>query len=398
MRALIVENGQSRGALAAARGLADAGWTVGVGWPGGFSWAACSRYARRRHRVPPAGMGVDAFVTAVAAAVDAGGYGLVFGAGDAEVLALSHGRDRISARVPHAPHEQVTAAFDKLAMYRAAAAAGLGTPPVEEASPAALARLGGPVVVKARLHAPPGARSSSGRLEAAVARDRKEAEGLVAEMRSAGGQPLLQAHVEGRLMALVTVMDAGGEPRVTLQQLAERIWPVPAGVSVRARTVEVDEELAHRLAGLLRRLGWFGLAEAQFVVPPSGPPQLIDLNGRFYGSLALALGAGVNLPAIWAALAVGDDPGPLLASGRVGARYHWLEADLRRALVERREGLARDVVDCALYARNAHHSIWQVRDPVPAVAYAATLLRRAGAKMARSRSGGQEGSPVPSAR
>ena len=57
--------------------------------------------------------------------------------------------------------------------------------------------------------------------------------------------------------------------------------------------------------------------------------RLIDVNTRFYGSLALALAAGVNLPAAWHAVALeqpAEHPSPT-----VGASYRWVEADLMAA-------------------------------------------------------------------
>jgi predicted ATP-grasp superfamily ATP-dependent carboligase len=55
------------------------------------------------------------------------------------------------------------------------------------------------------------------------------------------------------------------------------------------------------VARLLADLGWSGVANVQFVRAPGGRPRLIDLNGRLYGSLALAYATGVNVPDLWAA-------------------------------------------------------------------------------------------------
>jgi hypothetical protein len=62
---------------------------------------------------------------------------------------------------------------------------------------------------------------------------------------------------------------------------------------------------------------------------PRGP-LLIDINLRFYGTMPLALACGVNLPAVWHAVATGGplpNPGPYA----VGVRYRRLEADLSAA-------------------------------------------------------------------
>jgi predicted ATP-grasp superfamily ATP-dependent carboligase len=197
----------------------------------------------------------------------------------------------------------------------------------------------------------------------------------VAEIRAVGGDPQVQAFHEGPLVAYAAVAGPDGRVVADAMQAASRIWPPHAGASCRARTVPVDEEVAARAARLFGALGWTGLAELQFVVPPDGVPRLIDLNGRFYGSLALAVAAGANLPATWAALATGRAVAPSRA--RAGVRYQWLDGDLRRA---RRERSAPDLLTTLGAGFGAVHSIFSASDPAPALAH----LRR-----------GRAAAPVP---
>src|SRR5206468_440676 len=123
--------------------------------------------------------------------------------------------------------------------------------------------------------------------------------------------------------------------------------------------------------------GWHGLAQVQFVVPDDGVPRMIDLNPRFYGSLALAVASGSDFPALWAALATGRPVAP--AAPRTGVRYHWLGGDLRRALVERRGGLLRDVASCVAWSPGTVNGVWSAKDPRPALrSLGRTVGRRLG--------------------
>jgi predicted ATP-grasp superfamily ATP-dependent carboligase len=378
MRALIVEDGSSRGALAAARALTQAGWKVAVGSPGGKGSAADSRATQSRHDVPPAGSGTAAFLDGVASAAEESAAEVVFGCGDAEVLTLSEGRDRLEPVVPYAPHESVIRAFDKVLLSEAAADAGFAVPRTAPATEAELVHVEGPVLVKARLHAVVGRT----RVEAELCGDAAAARYRAAEIRAAGGEPLLQERLSGPLVAYTVFADVEGGIVAALQQEAEAIWPPNSGASVRARTVPVDADLAAAAARLLAELRWFGIAELQFIRRGDRTPALIDLNGRFYGSMSLALAAGVNLPAMWAALATGREVSPAPAA-RLGVRYQWLEGDLRRARAERRHGLVRDVWGCLVYAVGAQHSIWQAGDPAPALRLGSRLARRVTRKLLR---------------
>ena len=375
MRALIVEPGRARGALTAARALHAAGWTVGVGTPTSRGLASASRATTRSHPVPAPEVDLDAFVEGVNTAIRKGGYEVAFGAGDAEAIGLSARRGDVRAIVPYAAHEAVVRAHDKLQLGRTARAVGLATPHTLEMTEGELNTLPPPCLVKAAFHAPRLGTRGPARLNPVIAYDSAAAAKRAAEIRAAGSIPLRQEFVAGELMSYAVVRDFAGNFVADVAQVADRTWPPSAGVSSRACTVEVSPELTEGVAKLLSDLGWFGLAQLQFILPPDAEPRLIDFNGRFYGSLALAVGAGVNLPAIWAALAT-DRPPPALGHATLGVRYQWLEADLWRAVAERRGGLLRDVASCLRFSRGAVQSVWSARDPGPSLHHLGMFSRR----------------------
>lgn len=363
-RVLVVEDGRTPYVLAAVRALGRAGFDVGLGSAEGGR-ASRSRWVGAVHSVPGPERGVEEFAAAVADAVRDGGYDLAFGGDDAEMLALSAVRECLPCLIPHAPHEVVLRAVDKLELARAAERCGLRTPHTVAATTRAIAETPLPVIVKSRLHWTPGRAAGIRHLLVSRCDDRAGVERGVAEMAAAGGEAVLQEPIDGELMALSAVIDESGNALAWAQQRTLRASL--RRTSARAETVTLDQDLARRAATLLGDLGWYGLANLQFLRPAGGEPKLIDLNGRFYGSIALAIAAGVNLPAIWADLALGrPPPEPVLA--RPGARFQGLLTDLRRARRERRGGLLRDVLDTAVYAPRAAHSCLSVRDPRP-VAY-----------------------------
>jgi predicted ATP-grasp superfamily ATP-dependent carboligase len=373
MRALILDDGLSRQALAAARGLHAGGWEVGLGSPlRGI--AAASRSVSRWHRVSAPEADLSRFGEQVWDLVRREGYEIVFGARDAEVVALSALREKIDAVVPYPRHDRVLLALDKRSLTSMADAAGLAVPQTVTGG-AVLDDPSGPVIVKSRLHPTlerPGARP---RMEVKLARTSTDAAQRIAEIRAAGGAPMLQERIRGQLMSVAMVTDRHENVIARVQQVTEMIYPVVAGVSVRARTTAIDEDLAKRCQLLLAGINWTGLAQIQFIVPPGGLPRVIDFNGRFYGSLALGLAAGVNLPALAASVATGRATGEG-GDARPGVRYQWLWGDLRRSLEERRGGLVRDLVDTARYARGATHSVWRLDDPRPMARYLRLMLGR----------------------
>ena len=361
-RVLIVTAGRARGSLAAARALSGDGWVVGVGTPDGGGMVGTSRACSRTHRVPrPRGDG-RAFVGGLRHALADGAYDVVFGGGDDWMAALSTYRDEIPARVAHPAADVVSAALDKVELTERARAVGMQAPRTAPASDALLDAWRGPVVVKCRAHWTPG-QVQQHRVEARLFPDAESARARVERVRRAGLEPVVQQSVDGRLGALVGLFH-GGRLHGRVQQVSPRLWPTPTGVSCRAETVPVDEALAAKAEQLLDGLGWSGLVELQFLTDDSGAPHLIDLNGRFYGSMGLANAARPGLADAWARLALGREV-PELGDAETGVRFAWTAGDLRRAAAERRGGLLVDVAGTLGWARRARKSVWSLTDPGP---------------------------------
>jgi predicted ATP-grasp superfamily ATP-dependent carboligase len=380
VRALIVESGHARAALAAVRGLHAAGWSVGVAVPG-RDFATVSRSCTRSHRLPPLDAGIDAFAAAIEDAAARFGYEVVLPAGDAETLTVSVARDRLTPAVPLPAHASLLAAVDKLALTRAAARSGIATPATWEPGEPPPGEVAGPIMVKPRLHSEPG--SGVLRRPAEPVADVEAARPAIARIEESGGAALLQEYVTGTLISWIGLIGPDGELLAAVQQEALRMHPPGNGVTSRGVTVPVSSELTEPALALLRSFSWVGLAQLQFIVPGDGRPRLVDLNARCYGSMALAIGAGVNFPALWAALGTGR---PVeRAEAVTGVGYQWLEGDIRTAWSRRGEGLGREARDLLRAAWRNEHSVWRLDDPVPGVVYTLQLASRAALRRRRDR-------------
>ena len=206
----------------------------------------------------------------------------------------------------------------------------------------------------------------------AVAADGAELRQVLQSERPNRSDLFVQRFVEGDLMAVITLSDASGRVVYSAHQLAGHTYPSTAGVSARAEIVRNDHRLDGKVARFLEELGWQGLMELQFILTPEGEHFLVDLNGRFYGSMQLVIAAEANLPNAWAHLATGGELPPL-PPARPGTRYQWLEGDVRRALEDGGRG---EVVSCLRYAFGATHSIVSWRDPRPAGSFTWRYLTR----------------------
>ena len=317
-----------------------------------------SRYVQRWYPVPFPGSVGAAFEGSLRAAVDDHAADVVVAAGDDWMLALAAAAPTLPSRVAHAPLSTLLRAVDKRSLTDAALAAGLAAPRTVSATAAGVASWEGPAVVKPRLHWSPG-RPAGARVEARRASSPDELGLAVDAVRQAGGEAVLQEPVEGELMALAGVF-VSGRLVGRVQQRAVRVHPA-MGISSRAETTAVDEALAEGVCRMLSGLDWSGLAQVQFLRGVDGVAKVIDLNGRFYGSMALAVAAGVNLPDLLARATMGDALG-VVADALPGRRYVRVEGEMPRLLAQRS---LREVGATLRFAVGATQAVWDGRDPMP---------------------------------
>jgi predicted ATP-grasp superfamily ATP-dependent carboligase len=250
---------------------------------------------------------------------------------------------------------------DKSQLERTATAAGLKTPAgLFEGTAAELGghRFRWPVVVKP-------AHPVSALKTARLVDDEEELRRLLAGV-PATERLLVQERVRGPLVSIELVIDRGGRLVARFQQVTRRTWPSAAGSIALATSVEPDEGLVSRTAAMLAELGYWGLAQVDFVETPSGFT-LLDVNPRFYRCLPLGVACGTNLPALWHAVAVGRPVGEPGAY-RTGMTYRWLEADFVAAI----RGTPARLFERAPYPSTG--AAWAPGDPLPGVLLSVSAL------------------------
>jgi predicted ATP-grasp superfamily ATP-dependent carboligase len=198
------------------------------------------------------------------------------------------------------------------------------------------------------------------------------------ELRSAvedlpGCVGLVQPYLPGRLIAVSGIF-WDGEMICAVHQSSSRTWPVDCGTISYAETVAPDRKLERAAARLLVSFSWRGLFQLQFI-ESGGQMYLIDLNPRIYTSLALALAAGVNLPAIWVDLLLGRKPSSI-DGYRVGVRYRHEEHDPRSLLAALKKRRIRAVLHGALPHRRTTHAVFKLEDPTPLITTLSKMKRK----------------------
>jgi predicted ATP-grasp superfamily ATP-dependent carboligase len=112
--------------------------------------------------------------------------------------------------------------------------------------------------------------------------------------------------------------------------------PPTGGVSVLSESIAIPDDALGYASRLLEELQWQGVAMVEFKVDSrDGVPKLMEVNGRFWGSLQLAIDAGVDFPNILLAT-LDDAPVPPAPPYRAGVRNRWFWGDFDSLLLQLR--------------------------------------------------------------
>jgi predicted ATP-grasp superfamily ATP-dependent carboligase len=345
---VLVTDGDERAALAIVRSLGRAGHRVEVCSGSGRSLAGASRHAAVDHAVPDPLRRPDAFAGRIEALCREGRIGVLLPVTDAALMACLPLRERLAGvRLPFPEPAAHRAISDKLALTRRAGDMGIAVPgqlvlESPGAAPAADALPPFPLVVKPARSVVdgPGGRVKTHVRHATVPEDLTrilrsyppEAYPLLLQERIRGsGEGVFLLLWEGRLVAAFAH-----------RRLREK--PPTGGVSVYRESIPLDPELRDRSVRLLESFGWTGVAMVEYKrATRDGRPYLMEVNGRFWGSLQLAVDAGVDFPRLLAALAAGESPDPVTAY-RGGIRSRWWMGDLDHLLIRLRRPIEVDAL------------------------------------------------------
>lgn len=236
--------------------------------------------------------------------------------------------------LPDAP--QLAYGLDKARVMQLAERLGIPHPttrlPATSDEVAALAgQLNGPLVVKPR-------GSSGGRGITYLAADADISATWLGVHRDYP-LPMLQECVpSGPKFDVGVLMDERGSAVASFVQRELRHFPVRDGLSTMQESVW-RPDLVERAVTLLRAIGWYGLAEVEFMEDPrTGEALLFEVNPRFWASIQLAITCGVDFPYLLYQLAMGRQVNETHVY-TLGRRCRWLvPGDLLHFLVNPERG------------------------------------------------------------
>lgn len=328
---VLVTDGDQRAALAVVRSLGRAGYKVHVCSVRLESIASASRYSSGSYKVADPLRHSESFLSDLEQLVAATRADVLLPISEAALLVVLPNRNRFNCAIPFAAASAFDQVCDKRKVLETARTHGVAVPGQTEIVQAIdSSRLSDalqfPLVLKPSrsVAGREGKRIRSGVAYATSAQNLREE---LKRIPSDAYPVLLQQRIGGPGFG-ISVLVWEGDLVAAFAHRRIREKPPSGGVSVLRESIPLDQKLLSQSLALLRDFKWQGVAMVEYKLDAqSDTPYLMEINGRFWGSLQLAIDAGVDFPKLLVQLALGANPDPV-TTYKTGVRSRWEWGDM----------------------------------------------------------------------
>lgn len=321
---VFVTDGYWRKTLAAVRALGRRGVRVTVGESTYLAPALFSRYCHCRVRTPSPVLQPSQYLDFLETYLKRHPHHVLMPMEEDTLLLLARNRERFQniTSLPCAAHHHLLFARDKLKVLRRAEDLDIPIPRTFEIDNMAEAKplskqVEYPVVVKPRV--------GSGSAGVEYVTEPAQLPAALARVFRSGQSPLVQERLpsEGAGIGASFLLDQNHQVRASFIHRRLREYPVQGGPSTLRQSI-IHEQARRDGARLLESLRLVGVGMVEFKIDSrDGTAKLLEVNPRFWGSLALAINTGVNFPYLLTLMALGLDF-PAVHTYRLGHLCRWL--------------------------------------------------------------------------
>lgn len=387
MSALVLD-GELKSALAIVRSLGERGISVHAGSERATAMALHSRYVSSRFTYPSPYTNEEGFISAILKeAIRHGDRPVVYACSDVTYLAIYKHRNRLEEHVelvfPDA--RAIEIAFDKAITYSLARVSGVPTiTTYTPANQSELNRVAETLAYPAVLKPRKSVTVYRGKKVFGSARFVHSKEELVKTYESMhslyGESPLIQERLIGEEYGVEMIVHEGVPYALVTHHRLRSLSPT-GGASVLKETVakgalrDILETYARKIVEELR---WTGPIMVEFKVDSDTmTPKLMEVNGRFWGSLPLSLCAGVDMPFYYYHLVTKKAFPREMVTQKDGvvSRHFWGDVRHLTSVIFGRSKMRRYAFPSRRSALSAffnlppgtHGDVWSLRDPKPAM-------------------------------
>jgi predicted ATP-grasp superfamily ATP-dependent carboligase len=337
-KTILVLDGESRAALAVVRSLGRQGLHVIIGSEYLHSLAGVSRFCRSTVQYSSPADDITVFVQSLQDLIIKNKIDVLIPITDISTYAVLKNKHLFENLVGLVSFETYWAASNKISLMKTAAKLEIPIPSTTFIDPSTeqlpehfLSRLTFPIIVK-----PMASILASGnkirKTRVQFASNRKELTHIICTDEAFSEPYMLQEVISGEGIGIFAFCK-DGETLSVFSHCRIREKPPYGGISVVCESTQPDPLALESAKKLLKALNWNGVAMVEFKRDSrkNNIPVLMEINARFWGSLQLAIDAGIDFPLYQYSLSSKID----IPSGKkiLKTRSRWLLGDLDHLLI-----------------------------------------------------------------
>ncbi len=361
---VLVLDGMWNKSLASVRSFGRRGFYVAAGEKTRFATALFSKYCNRRLVYPSAKEKTQEFINWLERELNMNKYDVLFPMELTTQRVITSNKNKLS-KYCHIPFDDSDISLqiqDKAFLMKFANENGLDIPKTYIIDNLSMIYnlandIDFPVVIKPRI--------SSGSRGIAYVEKRENFITTYLKIHKKYQLPIIQEYIPkgGDAIGVGMLLNFKSEVKASFVYKRLREYPLKGGPSTLRVSIKMDDarEIAKKL---LESLKWTGIAHVEFKVDPrDGKPKLLEVNPRFWGSLQLAIEAGVDFPYLLYKLAVDGDIEPV-HDYQTGIMCRWLiPGDLLHFL----SNPDRFRLKPGFFNMKIKDDILSIRDPMPVI-------------------------------
>jgi predicted ATP-grasp superfamily ATP-dependent carboligase len=394
---VLITDGENRSALAVTRSLGRKGCRVVVTGRGFPNLSASSKFCRKAYRVLDPLQNHREYAESIIEVVKKEKIDIIFPITEPSIYLLNHSREKLPPNVILAcsDTDKMAAVSNKIALFQLAEKLHVPIPrTIYLSGPGDLCHCISdidhfPVVIKPAFSRILG---EGGFLVGKVcyANSKKDLIEIYARNRSLLYPSMIQEKIIGPGTGLFTLYDI--DRHLVLfshRRLKEK--PPWGGVSVVSESVLLDEKMIDDAGKLLSAVNWSGVAMVEFKRDlRDGQAKLIEINGRFWGSLKLAIECGIDFPSLYFDYLLGNCKSFPVRDFKIGHKLKWFLGTLDHLLIlikQRRnefdfsinsEVKVKAMKDFfKIWEKNTSFDVFDKKDPLPFFIEAQSYLQEA---------------------
>jgi len=318
---ILVTDGRSLATLAIARSFGEKGFEVHCGEEFRLNITSFSKYVTKTWVYPSPESQPEAFIETIKKIAEKEKFDMIIPIRDATTILIAKYAAELSqiTNIFIADYDTIKLLQDKGETLKVARECGIPHPrtffPEEMAIADIIQDLPQPALIRARI--------SSGSRGIAYVDNRDTFLEKYHAIKEDYGEPIVQEYVKKKSYCSACILlDEHSNEVASFTYEKVKEYPISGGPTVVGYSCNNPEARKYAVQ-LLKKVGWRGVAEADFIIDQHGVPILLEINPRFWMPLNLAIKSGVDFPYLLYQLALGQTI-DTIPEYTMGFKYRWV--------------------------------------------------------------------------